>query len=125
MSHDPTWLPCTACGEVKPILLYIGPTKDKPYCHDCGPHALEIEVFPMRLTGESPPLERRVTEGPKYDPADYEGGINCPLCNREPEVGAPLAHVMTNYVGNIPANMVVCGPCGKREDIFEAVETVE
>lgn len=45
---EPVWLPCTTCGETKPVFMYLA-DGNAPYCRDCGPHRLELEVFPTPI----------------------------------------------------------------------------
>lgn len=60
--NEPEWRACTTCGEMKPVFMWLHPdTENLPYCHQCGPHRLELEAFPTPL--EDVPVEGVEDEG--------------------------------------------------------------
>lgn len=119
------WLPCTTCGETKPVFMYLA-EGNAPYCHDCGPYRIALEVFPTDTTkpAEEPhepkrrmPYREGVDDWHGHPPA-------CPLCNVAIQ-GAYFQVLVGDPHEAIPSYIIVCDSCGDRADVHERVGAIE
>lgn len=104
------WKVCTACGEVKPVFMHLHPqTENLPYCHECGPHRLELEAYPLSMT-EGKALFRNATALGKVTEEDFPGGIQCE-CGKAMLEGDWYAQRANGSVGQVPMYVLCCPDC--------------